>query len=91
MYFGIALIIIGVIWYVFHTLIYNYYLRKNAPEILQPERPQSRTKEKRKQVTIAIMAGTIPAWVAVLGIPPIPLVLLGVLTIIISGVINLFW
>ncbi len=89
MYIGIALIVTGIVWYVIHTIIYNHYLAKNAPELLEPKPAKSRSKSKRKKqrVTVVVTEGVTPTWVAIASVPPLPLFLLGLLITIVSIII----
>ena len=91
MYFGLALIAIGIVWYIAHAIIYNHYLSKNAPEVLQPKPNKDLSKgKKRGQVTVIVTEGQTPGRVALLGIPPIPIFLLGLLITVVSVVVGIF-
>ncbi len=90
-YFGLALIVIGIVWYIVHTIIYNHYLAKNAPELLQPRSNKSRSKGKKQEpVTVIVTEGQTPGWLGLLGIPPIPIFLLGLLITIVSAIVGIF-
>ncbi len=91
MYFGIIVIIIGILWYITYMVIYNYYLRKNAPDLLQSPSANSCSKgRKDRNVRVVITEGLTPGWVALVGIPPIPIFLLGLLITIVALVPRLF-
>lgn len=87
---GPIIIVVSVIWYVVHTIIYNHYLRKQNPELFEEAEKQRIGKRKSKEVQVVITSGQTPAWVMLLGVPPIPLFFLGVLTTIIGFIISLF-
>lgn len=91
MYFGFALIAIGIIWYIAHAIIYNHYFAKNVPDVLYPKSKKANPKNKKRgQVTVIVTEGVTPGWVALLGVPPIPIFLLGVLITIVFVVIGIF-
>jgi hypothetical protein len=87
---GIIIIIVSMIWYLAHAIIYNYFLQKYNPEIFDKEPERKRDKGKNHDVQIIIKTEETPAWVMLLGMPPIPLFVLGVLIVIISFIVSLF-
>lgn len=92
MYLGAGLIGLGIVWYIVYAIIYNLYLPKDLPDKIQESRNRdSSTKKKgRRKITVVLTQNPTPAWVALLGIPPVPLFLLGLVILIISALINLF-
>ena len=87
---GLTIIVISIIWYVIHAAIYNHYLQKNNPGLFEKAERQHNSKRKRNEVQVVVTSGQTPAWVMLLGIPPIPLFFLGVLATIVGFIINLF-
>ena len=88
MSWGVILIITGSVWYIIHAVIYNYYLKKNTPELFEHQTTPSGSKHKK--IKVFITEGGTPAWVALLGVPPIPLLLFGLLITVVSFVFSLF-
>jgi hypothetical protein len=67
-----------------HAILLNDFLRKNAPEVLArdpgvPSQQQSR---------VSLVRGVTPRWVTLLGLPTIPLFLLGIVFIAISCLVT---
>jgi len=87
---GPIIIVVSVIWYIVHTIIYNHYLRKQNPELFEEAERQRGGKRKSKEIQVVMTSGQTPAWVMLLGVPPIPLFFLGVLVTIIAFIISLF-
>ncbi len=82
---GIILAVIGIVCYIAHALLLNYYLRKNAPEALgRAPRPRSQYGENH----VYVVEGATPRWVTLLGLPALPLFLLGVALIAISFLVK---
>jgi len=84
MRWGILLVAIGVACYIVHAILLNYFLRKNAPEVLarDPGMPSQR------QSRVSLVRGVTPRWVTLLGLPAIPLFLLGIVLIAVSCLVN---
>ena len=84
MRWGILLVAIGVACYIVHAILLNYFLRKNAPEVLarDPGMPSQR------QSRVSLVRGVTPRWVTLLGLPAFPLVLLGIVLIAISFLVK---
>ena len=74
MHWGILLVAIGIACYIVHAILLNYFLRKNAPEVLarDPGMPSQR------QSRVSLVRGVTPRWVTLLGLPALPLLLLGI-------------
>ena len=87
---GLIIIVVSIIWYIVHAIIYNHFLQKNNPEIFNEAERQRVGKRKNKEVQVVMTSGETPAWVMLLGMPPIPLFLLGILITIIGFIISLF-
>lgn len=87
---GLIIIIVSIVWYIIHTIIYNHYLRKQNPGLFEEAEKQRISKQKSQEVQVVITSGQTPAWVMLLGMPPIPLFFLGVLITIIGFIIGLF-
>jgi len=95
MYIGAGLIGLGIVWYVVYAIIYNRYLPKDLPEIVQQSQAKKpstnkNNKKGRIPVTVVVTESTAPSWLALFGIPPVPLVLLGLIIFVVAAVINLF-
>lgn len=87
MFWGISIIVIGIILYVTHTILLNYYLHKNAPDALKSE---AKSKRKAHILIVGSEEGTIPNWVGLIGFPSIPLILFGIVVLVISLILKLF-
>jgi len=87
---GIIIIVFSIVWYIAHTIIYNYFLQKHNPGIFDNVPEQKRKKGKKQEVHVVITSGQTPAWVMLMGMLPIPLFILGVLITIIGFIISLF-
>jgi hypothetical protein len=87
---GLIIVVISIIWYVIHAAIYNHYLQKNNPGLFDEAERQRNSRQKRNDVQVVVTSGQTPAWVMILGLPPIPLFVLGVLITVIGFIINLF-
>ena len=94
LYVGLAISGIGLILYITHTVLYNHYLRKNRPDILEqfgskPGNSRMRQKgNKEREVKIVITESGTPGWVILLGFPAMPIFFVGVVVIILSLVIK---
>jgi uncharacterized membrane protein len=86
---GLLVIAISVVWYIVHAVIYNYYLQKNNPGLFD-EIPSKSSSQKRDEVNFVVTSGKTPSWVALMGMPPIPLFLIGILITVIGFIISLF-
>jgi hypothetical protein len=84
MRWGILLVAIGIACYIIHAVLLNHYLRKHAPEVLarDPGVPSQR------QHRVFLVRGATPLWVMLLGLPAIPLFLLGIAFIAISCLVT---
>ena len=98
LYIGMVISGIGLILYITHTVLYNHYLRKNRPDILEQfgSKPgNSRTKQKgnrEREVRVVVTESGTPGWVVLLGFPAIPIFFAGIAITILSLVIKaLIW
>jgi hypothetical protein len=84
---GIILAVIDMACYVVHAVLLNYYLRKNAPEVLgrAPHAPS-----QHRQSRVHVVEGAAPRWVTLLGLPALPLFLLGIVLIAVSFLVKMF-
>lgn len=84
MRWGIILVALGITWYITHAVLFNYFLRKNAPDILarSPRVPSQRQRQ------VYLVRGATPRWVTLCGLPALPLLLLGVVLIALSFLIQ---
>jgi hypothetical protein len=84
MRWGIILVAIGIACYIIHVVLLNHYLRKHAPEVLarDPGMPSQRPRR------VFLVRGATPRWVTLLGLPAIPLFLLGIVLIAVSCLVN---
>jgi hypothetical protein len=84
MRWGILLVAIGGACYMVHAILLNDFLRKNAPDVLarDPGMPSQR------QSRVSLVRGVTPRWVTLLGLPALPLVLLGIVLIAIASLIT---
>ena len=84
MHWGILLVAIGIACYIVHAILLNYFLRKNAPEVLarNPGMPSQR------QSRVSLVRGVTPRWVMLLGLPALPLGLLGIVLIPIACLVT---
>lgn len=90
LYIGLALIVIGIVWYLVDMEIYNRYLRKHRPEVFD-ESPRKRTPHKKgREVTVIVTNGQTPAWIMFFGLPPLPLFLIGIVLTIVALIVNAF-
>ena len=84
MRWGILLVAIGIACYMVHAILLNYFLRKNAPEVLarDPGVPSQRPRQ------VYPVRGATPRWTTLLGLPALPLLLLGIVLIAVSCLVN---
>jgi hypothetical protein len=84
MRWGILLVAIGIACYIVHAMLLNHYLRKHAPEVLarDPGVPSQRPRQ------VYLVRGATPRWVTLLGLPAIPLFLLGIVLIAIAFLVT---
>jgi hypothetical protein len=84
MRWGILLVAIGIACYIVHAILLNYFLRKNAPEVLacNPGVPSRRPRQ------VYLVRGATPRWVTLLGLPALPLLLLGIVLIAITCLVT---
>lgn len=90
LHIGLLLIGIGIVWYIVHTVIYNYFIRKHHPDIYDDDLRSRHTSKQSKKVTVVVTSGQTPVWIVLFGIPPIPLFLLGIVITIVGLIINIF-
>jgi len=96
LYVGLAITGFGVILYIISTVLLNYYLQKNRPDVLEHFDSKSGGSRKQqnenrdKEVRIVVTENATPGWIALLGVPAIPLFLIGVAVIILSLIIKAF-
>jgi hypothetical protein len=84
MRWGILLVAIGIACYIVHAILLNYFLRKNAPEVLA----RDLGVPSQRQRPVFLVRGAIPRWVTLLGLPALPLLLLGIVLIAISFLVT---
>ena len=84
MRWGIFLAVLGVACYIVHAMLLNYFLRNNAPEVLarDPGTPSQRPHQ------VYLVRGATPRWVTLLGLPALPLLLLGIVLIVITCLVT---
>ena len=84
MRWGIFLTALGVARYIVHAILLNDFLRKNAPEVLarDPVVPSQRPRR------VFLVRGATPRWVTLLGLPALPLLLLGLVLIAIAFLVT---
>jgi hypothetical protein len=84
MRWGLILVAIGIACYMVHALLLNYFLRKNAPEVLARDLgvPAQRPRQ------VYLVRGATPRWVTLLGLPALPLLLLGIVLIAIAFLVT---
>lgn len=87
MFWGISIIVIGIILYVTHMILLNYYLHKNAPDVIKPK---SKSKQKAHILIVDSEEGIIPNWVGLIGFPSIPFIAIGIVVLVISLIVKLF-
>ena len=85
MRWGIILAVIGIACYIAHAVLLNLYLRKHAPEVLGRT---PRTRSQHGENRVYVVEGVTPRWVTLIGIPAVPLFLLGVALIAISFLVK---
>src|SRR5262245_914458 len=80
MRWGILLAALGVVCYIVPAVLLNRYLQKHVPEVLarDPGVPSQR------QSRASFVRGVTPRWVTLLGLPAIPVFLLGIAFIAVS-------
>jgi hypothetical protein len=84
MRWGILLVAIGIACYIIHAILLNDFLRKNAPEVLARDLGVPSQRHSR----VFLVRGATPRWVTLLGLPAIPLFLLGIVLIAVSCLVN---
>ena len=84
MRWGILLATLGVACYIVHAILLNYFLRKNAPEVLARDPGMSSQRQSR----VSLVRGVTSRWVTLLGLPALPLWLLGIVLIAISFLVT---
>jgi len=84
MRWGILLAAIGVACYIMHAVLLNQYLRKHAPEVLARDPGVPSQRQRR----VYLVQGVTPRWVTLLGLPALPLFLLGIVLIAISFLVK---
>ncbi len=95
LYVGLVITGLGVILYIASTVLLNYCL-KNRPDVLEQfdsKSGDSRKKQngnKDKEVRIVLTENATPGWVVLLGIPAIPVFLVGITVVILSLIIKAF-
>ena len=84
MRWGIFLAVLGVACYIVHAVLLNYFLRKNASEVLEgvPRVPSQRQRR------VFLVRGATPRWVTLLGLPALPLLLPGIVLIAIAFLVT---
>ncbi len=84
MRWGILLAALGVACYIAHTILLNASLRKNVPEMLAHD-PHAPSQRQRR---VYLVGGVTPRWVTLLGLPALPLFLLGIVLMAVSCFVN---
>ena len=87
---GLFLIGISIIWYIVHAVIYNRFLGKHHPEIFDDNLQPRRSGKRKKTLTVVVTDNQTPAWIMILGIPSIPIFLIGIVITIVTLIINAF-
>ena len=90
LYIGLLAIGIGISLYIAHAIIYNYFLRKNSPEVFHDIPQSGRSKQRNKKATIVVVNSQTPGWVILLGLPSMPLLLLGILITVVALIMKIF-
>jgi hypothetical protein len=96
LYIGLAISGLGVVLYILSAVLLNHYLRKNRPDVLEHSKPKKGSSSKgqkgnkKKEIKIIVTENATPGWVALLGVPAMPLFLIGIAVIILSLVIRAF-
>jgi hypothetical protein len=70
---GILLAALGVVCYIVYAMLLNNFLRKNAPDVLEGVLCAPLQRQRR----VFLIRGATPRWVTLLGLPALPLWLLG--------------
>ena len=84
MRWGILLAVLGVACYIIHAVLLNHSLRQYAPEVLARDSGVPSQRQSR----VYLVQGVTPRWVTLLGLPAIPLFLLGIVLIAISCLVT---
>ena len=84
MRWGILLVALGIACYMVHAILLNYFLRKNAPEVLARDPGMPSQRQRR----VFLVRGATPRWVTLLGLPALPLLLLGIVLIAIAFLVT---
>ena len=84
MRWGIFLAVLGVVCYIMHAMLLNYFLRKNAPEVLARDPGMPWQRQRR----VFLVRGATPRWVTLLRLPALPLFLLGIVLIAVSCLVT---
>jgi len=84
MRWGIILVAIGIACSMVHAILRNDFLRKNTPEVLarDPGVPSQRPRQ------VYPVRGATPRWTTLLGLPALPLLLLGIVLIAIAFLVT---
>jgi len=84
MHWGIILVAIGIACSIVHAMLLNDFLRRNVHEVLarDPGVPSQRPRR------VFHVRGATPRWVTLLGLPALPLLLLGIVLIAISFLVT---
>jgi len=84
MRWGIILVAIGIACSIVHAILLNDFLRRNVPEVLARDSGVPSQRQSR----VYLVQGVTPRWVTLLGLPAIPLFLLGIVLIAISCLVT---
>lgn len=96
LYVGLVISGSGMILYIVSAILLNYYLHKSELDVLKQSSARSGDSRKKqkgdksKEVRIVVIENATPGWTALLGLPAIPLFLIGIAVIILSLVIKAF-
>ncbi len=82
MLFGVALILIGIMWIFVCSKILNIYFKKHAPKFFNLFKHCVDIEEKRNLVAFGTMHGIIPTWHKYITYPTPVLIILGIIIIL---------
>jgi hypothetical protein len=85
---GLIIIVVSVIWYFVHIELNYRYTRKNNPDSIETKNKQR--GHRPEGVEVEVVMREIPAWLMLLGLPPIPLFFIGLIITVIGFLVNLF-
>ena len=86
MLWGLIIVFIGLACFRIADYLSQYFLRKNAPELLEHK---TDLMKKGEFLELASRHGIVPRWVGITGVLSLPLVAIGVLVLIVRCIYNL--